>query len=311
MAAPTSDVPRVLALLKQSLQRLQSFGPLEALPAALTFDENPDRWLTKYMLVSKVRDYGQRVDLAVGRVVSDSQMPLVDLPPGLASFYFKVWNPNRQFIEQAYERFWGAVDEGEDRPRRLSKHLDNVLYFAKWKLEDGADFGVEAQDLERLEGFLQSPFVDLDAWYSNLRELRPIISRHPASRFPAQMRRRLVEMHYSYVCGNWLSVAALSRATLEYVLVDRAKSLNVEAFDQASQRVHNLSTLIEMAARARPDLEPRMEVVRQVGNWSLHPRPVKNVEALMARMKDDAFRALSAIVDLVEMLYPPPKTASA
>ena len=67
-----------------------------------------------------------------------------------------------------------------------------------------------------------------DAWLDRAGELLPIRTHKSSLVLPIHVRLRLEELYRAYIFGLWLSVFALSRAILEYSILDNLSKFKIE-----------------------------------------------------------------------------------
>ena len=151
---------------------------------------------------------------------------------------------------------------------------------------------------DEYEELLWSGYFNPDDWVRNLREM-PIVAKGRVQ-FREPVRVRLEEIRRAYFFGNWLSVIALSRCLMEYVLIE---ALGKDAYRRAQKggrEVKGLEDLkVEMSER-KPELKKDMESIQERGNYVMHPRH-KSGNILGRREQDarDCFRAIIRIVSVL------------
>jgi hypothetical protein len=150
-----------------------------------------------------------------------------------------------------------------------------------------------------------------DAWLDRAAELTPIRTHKVNFEFPSHIRFRLEELYRVYVFGCWLSVFGLSRAILEYAILDNLNKFGIEAEwppdRDGTRKPRKLSHLIDDVAAHLPRQAEAMARLRDWGNEYLHPRTSRmSKEALFERQKA-AKSALEMLVDVLEAIYLAPR----
>lgn len=310
--ADLGSLPRLLAMAKQWLAELDSLGGparWEDRPVGTSIaDDRAADLLIRLGLVAR------QIDALLSRYIGGHELEALPLPPGLRAFLIQRWIPAREAIGSAYQSLsaWEVLDESNDddvpqagSEESLSKLTESALSYLRDKAEDAPGwFWLSVEGVGRLEEAWLPPYVDLDSWHQNRSELRPLVSRRPAREFPVHVRRRLVEIHRSYIFGNWLAVASLARAALEYVLIDRASTLGFDPFEPITHEPLKLADMIDRARTRDPSLAAEMDMVREAGNRVMHPRRHEKAVHHPGAMRGDARSAVQAIFAIVESLYP-------
>jgi hypothetical protein len=145
-----------------------------------------------------------------------------------------------------------------------------------------------------------------DQWISNLRALRPVILEIEESQIPHRIRVRLSEMHRSFTYGSWMATIALSRALVEFVLIERAPTHGYKATQVGRDGVEEFLPLNKLAVNAialKPDLEADLERLRDAGNRILHPKRRQNVIPSPKILREEAFASIQAATRVLEVLY--------
>ncbi len=151
-----------------------------------------------------------------------------------------------------------------------------------------------------------------DKWIENSKSLQPIMT-DKEQRLPAHVRLRLVELHRSFIFENWLSVISLSRATLEYAILDNCHKWNIKpkqrvTYPKEREQFKNLNTLIDEISEHDKELSNLMNLIREEGNDVAHPEKTdESREKLFAR-ENVAKECVERLIHVVEFLYLPKET---
>lgn len=149
---------------------------------------------------------------------------------------------------------------------------------------------------------------DPDEWLDNVGELYPVRTSRNGAEIPIQAKQRLVEIYRSYTFGNWLSVLALARSALEYVILDNLHKFNISATHEITRpkseiKLKKLSHLIEEVGEILPELMLPMEEIRDYGNDYIHPKKSKYSKEALFQKKEKAKICLRHLRQVVEGLY--------
>lgn len=149
---------------------------------------------------------------------------------------------------------------------------------------------------------------DPDSWLDRASELTPIRTHKKDVLLPSHVRLRIEELNRAYVFGCWLSVLALSRAILEYAVLD-----NIHKFDitptwpavgrDTKGKTKKLADLIEDLTPHVPVLTKGMGKLRDYGNDYMHPKKSQMSKETLFQCKSAAKDAVKTVVDVVEGLY--------
>lgn len=149
---------------------------------------------------------------------------------------------------------------------------------------------------------------DPDSWLIRARELAPIRTHKKGVLLPSHVRLRIEELNRTYVFGCWLSVLALSRAILEYAILDNIHKFNIAPTWPADGRnkkatKKKLVHLIEDLTPYIPSLAKGMNKLRDYGNDYMHPEKSKTSKYKLHQSQPAAKDAIKTVVDVVEGLY--------
>ena len=146
-----------------------------------------------------------------------------------------------------------------------------------------------------------------DAWLQRVNEVLPIRTSKRGVDLPLHVRLRLEELYRAYVFGCWLSVLGVSRAILEYAILDNLHKFKIEPSwppDQSGKRKEKkLSHLIEEVSLCCPQIKAPMERVRDYGNEYLHPKKSRISKESLFERQPAAKEAMATLIPVVESLY--------
>jgi hypothetical protein len=171
-------------------------------------------------------------------------------------------------------------------------------------MDDTEEFSEEA--LNATNRLIYSSFFRPDEWLRNADQIEPVLGVAAEQRIPSNVRIRLKELYRSFILGNYLSAIALSRAILEYALVDRSAKIGINSLSDDPRypnRTRKLGLLVEDAGEQRPELKLDMESIVDAGNMTLHPKKKDNLVLLPGVLRDYALTSLKAVRGIVEKLY--------
>lgn len=146
-----------------------------------------------------------------------------------------------------------------------------------------------------------------DAWLDRAGELSPVRTGNQNLELPAHVRLRLEELYRTYVFGCWLSVLSISRAILEYSLLDNASKFGIETSwppDQyGKRREKKLSHLIDDFAEFLPSVAQKMTKIRDFGNDYLHPKRSQTSKETLFSRQPSARETITVLILAVEAIY--------
>jgi hypothetical protein len=171
-----------------------------------------------------------------------------------------------------------------------------------WNLDNSGTY--TDADLQVVEDLVYSPFFEPDQWLRNAETIGPVLGPRAGIRVPGNVRVRLREVVRSFILGNYLAAIALSRAILEYSLIDRASTVGIDPRDPDQPgRNKGLSWLVEDASERWPHLRLPMESIVEAGNQTLHPKKGDNLALLPTALRNYALTSVQAARTIVEELY--------
>jgi hypothetical protein len=149
---------------------------------------------------------------------------------------------------------------------------------------------------------------DPDSWLDRARELVPIRTHKKDVLLPSHVRLRIEELNRAYIFGCWLSVLALSRAILEYAVLDNIHKFEIkptwpDVGRDKKRKAKKLADLIEDLAPHVPALSKGMDKLRDYGNDYMHPKKSQMSKETLFQCKSAAQDAVKTVVDVVEGLY--------
>lgn len=151
---------------------------------------------------------------------------------------------------------------------------------------------------------------DPDAWLDRAGELRPIRTHKRNFDLPSQVRLRVEELYRAYIFGLWLSVFGLSRAILEYAILDNCQKFKIEPTwppDRDGKRKgKKLSYLIDDFSECLPEHRQSMTLIRDYGNDYLHPKKAQ-VNNLLFQRQSSAKEVVEKLIEVVEVMYATPQ----
>lgn len=144
-----------------------------------------------------------------------------------------------------------------------------------------------------------------DDWIKNIHDVGPVFSSREKKEFPAHIRLRVDEMYRSFVFGNWMSVVALGRSLLEYMILDRGPRLGIEVYEKyGKERPKKISNLVDLTAgtdRAK-SLEQDMRDIVEYGNDVMHPKRARKVK-MYPSTRAHALDCMKKTLKIIQILY--------
>ena len=300
----------MLALAKQQFNELIAIRPLDRLaqgdrgtPAqaerAKKLLENLFRVTTKIQQEFRSRMAGQ-----------DSIV--MTLSEGNAKFLREVLLPNLGALGQAFfadSPFLFELFENEHKLPPLSPYRG--MRDAVWFTADYTDIMMEDDDERRhnvdaVFELVNQPWFVPDQWDTNLRALRPLILEIEEKKIPTRIRVRLSEVHRSFTYGAWMACIALSRAVVEFALIDRAPALGYLASqvnEYGQDEYLTLNQLTKRVCAVRPELDADLQTLRKAGNQILHPKKHQNIIPTPKILREEAYACVAATTRVLESVY--------
>jgi hypothetical protein len=163
------------------------------------------------------------------------------------------------------------------------------------------------------EEVLESKLIrfEPDSWLDRAGELTLVRTDKRNFSLPGHVRIRLEELYRAYIFGMWLSVLALSRAILEYAILDNLFKFKIEATWPPERgqpcKPKKLAHLIDEVSDHLPEQKESMELVRSLGNDYLHPKQSRPSKELLFECQSNANRVVPRLVEVLEAIYLAPK----
>lgn len=307
-----NDVTQQLAVLKQRWDELQGLATLADLEAGQIAD-NVTRDKTRALLREILHGINA-VELLLSRSVGSSTPVLHGIDTNLAKFYTDEIQPRRNRVQKALDLLsfgFTLMDLIESAPS-----YDPSTTFIKRTLEVSLqrwDEDLDEADPRRIDLFsfegawesLDAEYFQPDQWLQNLRALKPVMLADGSAHVPKPVKRRLLQAYRSFIFENWAAAVAMTRAILEYAILDRARHFGVDSHDpDRPEWESDLRQLIAAMPELYANMEDEWEYIRRWGNTVMHPvRQDKVIEFPSAR--DISLRCLDNVRRAVEVLYTP------
>jgi len=297
-----------IALAEQHYRELLSIRAIDCL-ADGDFGNGAQR-LRVEALLDKLNALIVQIQGALSERIRSDETPIMSLVPSHAHFLRAELLPHARIIQKASFTADGLADLFdllEDESVDSSHTIRNALWFTT----DYADNLLDDQDERRLsvdiaQETLEQQWFQPDFWSSNLRMLRPALLGKSESAIPTRIKVRLAEMQKAFVFGAWMATIALSRAIIEFALIERAQSFGVSPVRKTSdgtQRYLKLDDLIKTVSKSHPELERGLRVLQDAGNRVLHPKKKQNVIPTPKVLRSEAYECVKETLSLVETLY--------
>jgi len=270
-------------------------------------------------LLKHIKNHIDAIETEFRKGILDEATIQRDVPRDLLEYYKDKILPSKAAIDKAFETLDPDLAdlfhllEGVLAPSGAEGRVRFTFDVAIERMEELVEDNPDLEDsfsVLRANEILDSKLIDFDPdeWLNNAGELYPVRTSRNGAEIPIQAKQRLVEIYRSYVFGNWLSVLALSRSALEYVILDNLHKFNISATYEITKpknekKPKKLSQLIEEVGELLPDLKPPMEEIRDFGNEYIHPKKSKRSKEALFRKKETAKSCLRNLRTVVEGLY--------
>ena len=214
-------------------------------------------------------------------------------------------DPENQFMREilygpitwpAGKKLWATFDQGIEEVRSL--------------IERNPGEGFEESYVpDQAEELLESRLIqfDPDAWKERALSLAPIRVGRINLILPGNLRLRLEEIYRTYVFGCWISVISLTRAALEYALLDNAPRLEMTTHWPADRdgkiRNKRLSDLVDDYAALVTSIAHDLNNLRDLGNSYLHPKADRANRLALDNRQADASTAIHTLGPVLETIY--------
>lgn len=206
------------------------------------------------------------------------------LDADLHSFWEKtaraVWPGVRKVYAERHPDGWleqllmESEEQGVQITRResIARTFRAALNYFDDTLDEDDERREEFFEFDAAHELVESPLFRPDDWAENNRLLHPVVQRQTDSWFPKDVRVRIEFLYHAFLFGNWLGTVALSRALLEYGILNRARELQLDTGDPAdSRRTAGLGVLVDRLACVLPELSDAMNYLVARGNEVMHP----------------------------------------
>ena len=194
--------------------------------------------------------------------------------------------------------------------KKLSATFNQGIEQVRNLIERNPGEGFEESYLpDQAEELLESRLIqfDPDAWKERALSLAPVRVGHINLVLPGNLRLRIEEIYRTYVFGCWISVISLSRAALEYALLDNASRLGLNTHWPADRdgrtRNKRLSDLVEDYATLFPSIAHDLNNLRDLGNSYLHPKADRAHRLALDNRQADASAAIYTLSPVLEAIY--------
>ena len=247
---------------------------------------------------------GQVQDYVPGPLLHDVREVLVPIEADLW-VALGLLDPENQLIREflyaplawpSGKKLWATFDQGVEEVRNLIERNPGEG-FEDTYFPELADELIESRLIQ----------FDPDAWRERALSLAPVRVGRINLILPGNLRLRLEEIYRTYVFGCWISVISLSRAALEYALLDNANriGLNTHWPPDRDGRTRNkrLSDLVEEYAALVPSIARDLNNLRELGNSYLHPKADRASRLVLDNRQADASAAIYALGPVLEAIY--------
>ena len=242
------------------------------------------------------------------------------IPEGLFSFVRNALRPDEPSIRSALDQldpegkilrdFFGDMN----RPSGIGKHVRSTFEQGLQEIynliDRNPDMDFDEQYFpDTAYEVLDSKLITFepDDWLDRAGELAPVRTGNQNLVLPAHVRLRLEELYRTYIFGCWLSVLSLSRAILEYSLLDNASKFGIETSwppDQnGRRREKKLSHLIEDFSPFLPNITIQMGKIRDFGNDYLHPKRSQTSKETLFSRQASAKETIASLIQAIEAIY--------
>lgn len=205
------------------------------------------------------------------------------LDADLYSFWEKTARTNWHGMRKAYaehhpdgwleQLLMESEEQGVEIKRRegIARTLRAALNYFDDALNEDDERREEIFEFDATRELVESPLFRPDDWAENNRLLHPIVQRQTDSWFPKDVRVRIESLYHAFLFGNWLATVALSRALLEYAILNRSRDFQLDTSDPDNpRRTAGIGILINRVAHIRPKLSDAMNYIVDRGNEVMH-----------------------------------------
>jgi hypothetical protein len=276
------------------------------------YEKRREAFAALYCLLDALRD----AELMFRDVKLENGLQSVAIKP--LQFYRDVLLPKRNEYDHVLFNLLGAEIEfnsNEDTAKSPESILPNssksttvwnilIAGLDYWQNNDDSMYTND--ELKAAERLMYSSFFVPDEWLRNTDELQPILGDAAEQRIPINIRIRIRELYRSYILSNYLAAIALSRAILEYALIDRAGIIGIQVSlndPHYPNRTRRLGDLVEDASNVIPELKTEMESILDAGNKTLHPKKRDKSVFHSTYLHCLARSSVEQVVKIIERLY--------
>ena len=252
----------------------------------------------------QVFSQGQVQAYVPGPLLRDVREALVPIEPALWAALGQL-DPDNQLVREILyrpvppspgKRLWATFDQGIAEVRQLIARNPGDG-FEKVYRPDEADELLESRLIQ----------FDPDSWKERALTLAPVRVGRVNLVLPGHLRLRLEEIYRTYVFGCWISVISLSRAALEYGLLDNAGRLGIvtqwPADRDGKVRKKRLSDIVGDYAERILSVADDLRTLRDLGNEYLHPRADRANRLALDNRQADASTAVFTLAPVMEAIY--------
>jgi len=317
---PTNNLGQLIVQAQASYSRITALLPVERWSDVDSLSE-PIRQeiFSKCFDLSK---YFDAIDEITDQFALSLDAPVMRLSEGHVEFYRNVLSPQREKIS---DLMWkalglGSIDFGpaladSEHTKSTGKEVWRFIAFAI----DRCDIDVEEGELEvcseeafkGAQKLLHSRVFSPDEWLARLRHVEPLLTEKSGDDLPTFVRHRFREVFDSFLIGHFAATIALSRALLEFALLQNANRLGYEAYRRTrtaagkatKAEAKRLGELINLASEHQPELEIEMRALKRMADRVLHPREHVNVSEFPRTSGKDALKAVTSIQSIIHRLY--------
>lgn len=270
-------------------------------------------------LLRNIKNHIDAIETELKKGVLENASVQQDFPRDVLEFYKDRVLPNLSAIDRAFEIIdpdlaalfclldGVLIPSGAGGKVRFT--FDVAIERMEELIEDNPDLE-DSFSVSRANDVLESKLIEFepDKWLDNAGELYPVRTSRKGADIPVHAKYRIIEIYRSYVFGNWLSVLALSRSVLEYVILDNLHKFEISpkyetTIRKGAPKQKKLSHLIEEMGERLPEIVSSMEEIRDYGNEYIHPKKTKTSKEVLFQRKEKAKNCLRHLRNVVEALY--------
>lgn len=270
-------------------------------------------------LLRNIKNHIDAIETEFKKGVLENASVQQDIPRDVLEFYKDRVLPNLPVIDRAFEIIDPDLAElyclldGALIPSGAGGKVRFTFNVAIERMEELIEDNPDLEDsfsVSRANDVLDSKLIEFepDSWLDNAGELYPVRTSRKGADIPVHAKYRIIEIYRSYVFGNWLSVLALSRSVLEYVILDNLHKFKISpkyetTIKKGVSKQKKLSHLIEEIGERIPEITSSMEEIRDYGNEYIHPKKSRTSKEALFQRKEKAKDCLRHLRNVVESLY--------